>query len=95
MLNSRIEDQEHVGLIDIDAEQHNHMLRLLGPHSAFLLIRVWCGCAMTWARRAKMDPFFQRVHMELLFKTSTISSSNPPPLAEESYSGVRENLLAP
>ena len=46
----------YAGVEDIDVAQHNAMLRLLGPHSASLLVRVWCGCAMTGAHRARMDP---------------------------------------
>ena len=31
---------------DIDVEQNNEMLGLLGPHVASLLLRVWYGCQM-------------------------------------------------
>ena len=47
---------EYDGVEDIDVAQHNAMLRLVGPQSASLLIRLWCGCAMTGAHRAKIDP---------------------------------------
>ena len=44
------------GLTDLDVQQHTQLLGLLSPHSASIMLRVWCGCAMTGSWRARMDP---------------------------------------